>query len=361
MAGSEADQAADALEAVLAEVASAYQAAYAQAQGEHALRTARAKFLGPEGTLTLALKGMRDVPKDRRREFGQRSNALKQELEAAFETQLLAQKQQAREAELSGPALDVSLPGRGPRPGRLHPLTRVRDELVDIFLSLGFELAEGPEVDRYDVNFDKLGFPEDHPATDMQDSFFVKHGEGRPLLRTHTSTVQVRQMLQRKPPLAVVSPGAVYRRDDDITHSPMFHQLEGLWVDKGVSFADLKGTLQLFVERLFGKDVGIRLRPSYFPFVEPGAEVDIACPFCKPWEGDTARVAACRVCKGTGYIEILGCGMVHPVVFEAVGYDPEAVSGFAFGLGIDRIAMLLHGIPNIRLLYDNDVRFLGSM
>jgi phenylalanyl-tRNA synthetase alpha chain len=196
----------------------------------------------------------------------------------------------------------------------------------------------------------------------MQDSFFVARDHGpRSLLRTHTSTIQVREMLRRKPPLAIVAPGAVYRRDDDITHSPMFFQIEGLLVDEQVSFADLKGVLTRFAQRLFGPDVGVRGRPSYFPFVEPGAEIDISCVFCKPWEGDAARTAACRVCKGTGWLEVLGCGMVHPVVFEAVGYDPEKYTGFAFGMGIDRIAMLKYGISDIRMLYENDVRFLEQL
>lgn len=356
-----AEQAGSEFESRLSAVADSYGDLFKAAEGEHALREARAKVTGPEGELTQVLKLMRSVPKDKRREFGQRANALKEQVESAFSTALDAEQVRARQEELSGAPIDVTLPGRRPPPGRLHALTRVQDELIDIFSSLGFEVAEGPEVEHHAINFDKLGFPPDHPATDMQDSFFVKADEGGQLLRTHTSTVQVRQMLGRTPPLAVVSPGAVYRRDDDITHSPMFHQLEGLLVDRDVSFAELKGTLQLFVQRLFGDHVGIRLRPSYFPFVEPGAEMDVACPFCEPWLKDQKRIESCRVCKASGWIEILGCGMVHPVVFEAVGYDPEEVTGFAFGLGIDRIAMLLHGIPNIRLLYDNDVRFLSSM
>jgi phenylalanyl-tRNA synthetase alpha chain len=237
----------------------------------------------------------------------------------------------------------------------------VLHDLLDIFASLGFDVADGPEVELYEYNFDKLGFPPDHPATDMQDSFFVRAEGERTLLRTHTSGIQVREMLRRKPPLAVIAPGAVFRRDDDITHSPMFFQLEGLLVDRGVTFAHLKGVLTRFAERLFGPGVSIRVRPSYFPFVEPGGEVDVACPFCRPWEGDAARTAACRVCKGTGWIEILGCGMVHPVVFESVGYDPEEFTGFAFGVGLDRLAMLRYGIPNIRLLYENDVRFLHQL
>ncbi|RLB45254.1 MAG: phenylalanine--tRNA ligase subunit alpha [Deltaproteobacteria bacterium] len=348
-------------EAGLADVREAFGSAFGEAADEQSLRAANAKLTGPEGTLTKLMKLMREVPGDRRREFGQAANALKEEVAAAFDGALVALAQAEREAELAAPHIDVSLPGRRPKPGRLHPITRVTIELVDIFTALGFDVAHGPEIDLYEYNFDKLGFPPDHPATDMQDSFFVKSDGARSMLRTHTSTIQVREMLKRKPPLAIVAPGAVYRRDDDITHSPMFFQIEGLLVDEKVSFADLKGVLTRFAQRLFGPDVGVRGRPSYFPFVEPGAEIDISCVFCKPWEGDAARTAACRVCKGTGWLEILGCGMVHPVVFESVGYDPEKYTGFAFGLGIDRIAMLKYGISDIRMLYENDARFLEQI
>jgi len=349
----------------LARVTDAFGPAFAEAHDEHALRTANARFAGPQGELTVLMKSMRELPGDRRREFGQAANAVKQAVTEAFEQGLLRLAQLARDAEMSAPVLDPTLPGRGVRPGRLHAITRVRDELVDIFASLGFDVAEGPEVDLYDYNFDKLGFPPDHPATDMQDTFFVTREEdGAPattLLRAHTSTVQVREMLRRKPPFAIVSPGAVYRRDDDATHSPMFFQIEGLMVDEDVSLSDLMGVLTLFVKRLLGDDVPVRFRPSYFPFVEPGGEVDVGCTLCRPWaEGGAERSAACGVCKGTGWLEVLGCGMVHPVVFENVGYDPEQVTGFAFGMGIDRIAMLRYGVPNIKLLYENDIRFLSG-
>jgi phenylalanyl-tRNA synthetase alpha chain len=359
-----ADDAAALFEEGLARVEAEHGPAFESAADEHALREANARFVGPQGALTRLMKKMREVPADRRRELGQRANAVKSAVAVAFEARIEALAGAAREAELSAPPLDVTLPGRRPRPGRLHPITRVTHELFEIFESLGFDVAVGPEVDLYEYNFDKLGFPPDHPATDMQDSFFVSAGaDGRPrtLLRTHTSTIQVREMLKRQPPLAIVAPGAVYRRDDDITHSPMFFQLEGLLVDERVSFAELKGVLTRFAQRMFGADAGIRIRPSYFPFVEPGGEVDVACVFCAPWEGDAARTAACRVCKGTGWLEILGCGMVHPVVFESVGYDPERYTGFAFGMGIDRIAMLKYGIQHIRLLYENDVRFLTRL
>lgn len=354
-------------ESGLTTVAEGYRATFAAAADEQALRAANARLTGGQGELTALLKLMPKLPGDRRRELGQRANALKNEIGAAFEDALAALAAAARRAELSAAPLDVTLPARRPRPGNLHPITRVRHELLDVFTSLGFDVAEGPEIDLHENNFDKLGFPPDHPATDMQDSFFVRGPDGEPtreaLLRTHTSTVQIREMLRRSPPLAVVSPGAVFRRDDDATHSPMFFQIEGLLVDEGVSFADLKGVLTLFLRRFFGGGVPVRVRPSYFPFVEPGGEVDMGCVFCRPWEPptpDRAATADCRVCKGTGWMEILGCGMVHPVVFEAVGYDPERWTGFAFGMGLDRVAMLKYGVPNIRLLYENDVRFLSQ-
>ena len=358
---SEAADAAALFEEGLARVSEAFPAAFAAATDEPALRAVNARFVGPQGELTKLMKRMRDVPGDRRRELGQKANSVKQSVQKAFDDALDGVARAAREAELSAPPLDVTLPGRRPLPGRLHAITRVTHELFDIFGSLGFDVADGPEIDLYEYNFDKLGFPPDHPATDMQDSFFVRTEGVKTLLRTHTSTIQIREMLRRKPPLAIVSPGAVYRRDDDITHSPMFFQLEALLVDEGVSLPHLKGVLTRFAQRMFGPDVGVRMRPSYFPFVEPGGEVDIACVFCEPWEGDAARVAACRVCKGTGWLEILGCGMVHPVVFESVGYDPEKYTGFALGMGIDRIAMLKYGIHDIRLLYENDVRFLTQL
>lgn len=347
-------------EAGLARVAEAYPRAFAEATDEPALREANARLAG--GELAALLKLMPRLPGDRRRDLGQAANRLKREVEGAFEDALAALARAAREAELAAPPLDPTLPGRWVRPGRQHPITRVAHDLLDIFQSLGFDVAAGPEADLHDHNFGKLGFEPDHPATDMQDTFFLHRVDGNlgdsTLLRAHTSTVQVREMQRRTPPFAFVAPGAVYRRDDDITHSPMFFQLEGLLVDRDVSMAHLKGALEAFVHRLFGPQTPIRLRPSYFPFVEPGAEVDVGCVFCRPWEGDAARTAACRTCKGTGWLEILGCGMVDPVVFTNCGIDPERWTGFAFGFGIDRIAMLRYGISDIRLLYENDVRFL---
>ncbi|MEZ4288959.1 MAG: phenylalanine--tRNA ligase subunit alpha [Polyangiales bacterium] len=350
-------------EAELRRIAADVPAVFAGAKSEMALRHANATIVGPKGRLTELMKRLREVPGEHRRELGQRSNAIKNEMKTRFDEALGAVHQEARRAELDGAPLDISLPGRFSIRGGLHPITRIRYELLDIFGALGFEEAVGPEIDTHENCFDKLGFPPDHPATDMQDTFFVhldeKDRKNSTLLRTHTSTIQVREMSRRQPPLAVVAPGAVYRRDDDATHSPMFFQLEGFLVDTDVSFADLKGVLTLFLQRLFDERVQVRFRPSYFPFVEPGGEVDISCVFCKAWEGNAEATAACRVCKGTGWLEILGCGMIHPVVFEHVGYDPDRYSGFAFGMGLDRIAMLKYGISNIKLLYENDMRFLS--
>ena len=358
------DEAVQEFEAGLQSARKAYSSAFDEAKDEPALREANARFTGQQGSLTALMKLMPKLPGDQRREFGQKANALKQEIQAAFDGALNALHRAAREAELTGPALDVTLPGRSVRQGGLHPITRVLHELLDIFGSLGFEVAEGPEIDSHENCFDKLAFPSDHPATDMQDTFFINRDENdlpnASLLRTHTSTIQIREMSKRKPPLAIVAPGTVYRRDDDATHSPMFFQLEGFLVDEKISFAELKGVLTLFAQRLFHEDVDVRFRPSYFPFVEPGGEVDISCVFCRAWEKNSERTASCKVCKGSGWLEILGCGMIHPVVFENVGYDPKKYTGFAFGMGLDRIAMLKYGIPNIKLLYENDVRFLSQ-
>jgi phenylalanyl-tRNA synthetase alpha chain len=352
------------MERGIAQIEASYREALESARDENELRRRNAQYVGAEGELTKLMKWMPKVPGDRKKDLGRRVNQLKQTIEALFSARLEAIEAEAMRAELEGPFLDVSLAGRGVRPGRLHPITRVEAELLDIFGALGFDVADGPLVDYHENCFDRLGFPPDHPATDMQDTFFVTRRQtgasATTLLRTHTSTIQIREMMRRKPPLAVVAPGTVFRRDDDATHSPMFYQLEGFLVDRDVSFADLKGVLTLFAKRLFHEDILVRFRPSYFPFVEPGGEVDISCVFCEAWTHDHERTAGCKVCKGTGWLEVLGCGMIHPVVFENVGYDPEEVTGFAFGMGLDRIAMLKYGIPNIKLLYENDVRFLSG-
>ncbi|MCS6797221.1 MAG: phenylalanine--tRNA ligase subunit alpha [Myxococcota bacterium] len=346
----------------LARVEGEYEAAFAAALDEPALRAAAARYIGPNGELTQLLRQVGSLPAESRRAYGARANTLRQRVEHAFEQALAQLRERERRRALDVAPVDPTLPGRWPRPGRLHPTRRALLDVVDVFTSMGFDVADGPEVDRAEYNFDRLGFPPDHPATDMHDSFFVRGGEAdRLMLRTHTSTIQVREMMRRRPPLAVVAPGVVYRRDDDATHSPMFFQIEGFLVDRDVSMADLRGVLTVFGERLFGAGTPLRLRPSYFPFVEPGAEADLGCTFCRPWEQPAGARPDCRVCKGSGWLEILGCGMIHPVVFENVGIDPETWTGFAFGMGIDRIAMLRHGIPSIRMLFDNDPRLLGSL
>jgi phenylalanyl-tRNA synthetase alpha chain len=309
------------------------------------LETLRVKYLGRKGALTQILRSLGQLDLEQRRLVGQEANTVKQGLEEALARALAALKDAARRG--AAPALDVTLPGRRFPRGRLHPLNQVMEEVCDIFLHLGFETVEGPEVELDWYNFEALNLPPDHPARDMQDTFYFND---QVLLRTHTSPMQIRTMEQRRPPVRIIAPGKVYRRDSDITHSPMFHQVEGLLVDQGVTFADLKGTLVAFVHQMFGPEVGVRFRPSYFPFTEPSAEVDIECVIC--------RGQGCRVCKITGWLEILGSGMVHPAVFEAVGYDPETYTGFAFGLGIERIAMLKYGIDDIRLFFENDLRFL---
>jgi phenylalanyl-tRNA synthetase alpha chain len=338
-----------------------YRERFSSATNESELRQVRAEILGKKGSLTVALRAMGRVPAEHRPRIGERVNAARRAVEDAFEARLGQIRALLREADLCGTALDLSLPGRMPVVrGHRHPISLVKDEILDIFRSLGFEIAWGPEVELESNNFTKLAFPPDHPATDMQDTFWVKvlsgTGSDRTVLRTHTSSVQIREMTAHCPPLAVVSGGPVYRRDDDVTHSPMFHQVEGFLVDRHVSFAQLKGVLTEFICRLYGER-RVRFRPSYFPFVEPGAEVDVACVFCA--EGEASR-ANCRVCKSTGWLEILGCGMIHPSVFQNCGVDPEAYTGFAFGMGIERVAMLRYGIPDIRLLFENDPRFLNQ-
>jgi len=309
------------------------------------LERLRVQYLGRKGALTGILRGLGGLDPEDRRRLGQEANRAKEALEEALEEARRALKEAARRAATL--AVDVTLPGRRLPRGRVHPLNRIMAEVCDIFLHLGFEAVTGPEVELDWYNFEALNLPPDHPARDMQDTFYFND---RVLLRTHTSPMQIRVMEQRRPPVRIIAPGKVYRRDSDITHSPMFHQVEGLLVDKAVTFADLKGVLVAFVHQMFGPELGVRFRPSYFPFTEPSAEVDIACVMCGG--------QGCRVCQATGWLEVLGAGMVHPAVFEAVGYDPNVYTGFAFGLGIERIAMLKYGIDDIRLFFDNDLRFL---
>ena len=319
----------------------------AQCAGLRALDDARVKYLGRKGRVTEILRGLGKVAPEDRPAMGQAANILKTFITEALETRKSALEAGAESERESKEAVDLSLPGRAPRKGHLHPINQVTNDITDIFAELGFQVATGPDIETEYYNFDSLNTPADHPARDSHDTFFVKPGV---VLRTHTSPVQMRVMEKTRPPLAVIVPGRVYRIDYDASHSPMFNQIEGLLVDQGVTFADLKGTLMLFVHRLFGKDTKMRFRPHFFPFTEPSAEVDISCSVCKG--------KGCRVCKHSGWLEILGCGMVHPNVFRHAGYDYGAYSGFAFGLGVDRIAMLRHAIPNIHHLYENDQRFL---
>jgi phenylalanyl-tRNA synthetase alpha chain len=345
----------NAIDTALAEIDVRYRDDFEKAADEQALRAAHAKFLGRNGALTALLKEMGKIPANERKAAGQRVNTMKGAVEAAFEARLSAIHRAAREADLNAAPFDLTLPGRVPSRGHLHPVTHVREDILDCFREMGFVVAEGPQVELEENNFTKLGFPPDHPAVDMQDTFWIKPPKGAPdarvLLRTHTSNMQVREMSARKPPMAIVSAGTVYRVDDDPTHTPMFHQMEAFYVDEHVTMAHLKGVISAFVARLFGQRP-VRFRPSYFPFVEPGVEVDMRCTFC---EG-----GGCRLCKGTGWMEILGAGMIHPVVFEHCGIDPEKYSGFALGTGLDRPAMQRYGIPDLRLMFEGDVRFLSQ-
>jgi phenylalanyl-tRNA synthetase alpha chain len=321
---------------------------------EQEIRLAQARYLGKKGKLAEPMKALGRLPPEARPAVGEAANRAKNAIEGAVAARLAA-LDEAELAEDLARVVDVTLPGRGRPLGTLHPLTLVRREIEQIFLGIGFEVRTGPWIETEWNNFDALNTPPDHPARDMQDTFFV---EGGRILRSHTSPVQIRTMLAAPPPVRIIAPGNVFRRDDDATHTPMFPQMEGLLVDKQVSFAELKGTLLHFVHRFFGPGLGIRLRPSYFPFTEPSAEVDAACYLC---EGGTKLGARqCRLCRGSGWIEIGGAGMVHPNVFRAVGYDPQAVSGFAFGVGLSRMAMLKYGVDDLRSFYEHDVRFLAQ-
>lgn len=313
------------------------------------LEELRVRYLGRKGIITELLRAVGGLPAGERPVAGRELNRLRQELEKEMARREEELSRVATEGRLAAEALDVTLPGRRLLVGRRHPVMQVLREIKRIFTGMGFAVAEGPEVELDYYNFTALNIPPEHPARDMQDSFYVNE---RVLLRTHTSPVQVRIMQQMAPrlPIRIIAPGKVYRRDDDHTHSPVFHQVEGLLVDKGVSFAHLKGVLENFARQMFGRELEVRMRPSYFPFTEPSAEVDISCVVC----GGTG----CRVCGDSGWLEILGSGMVHSRVLEMSGYDPEEVSGFAFGLGVERVAMLKYGIDDLRLFFVNDIRFL---
>ena len=308
---------------------------------------AKVKFLGKSGLVTELMKGMKDIPKEDRPSFGKIVNDLRVEIESLFTEKESVLKEKERLENYEKEKIDITLPGKQGSLGNLHPLTLVKNELINAFIGLGFEIFEGPEIEEDYYNFKMLNIPEDHPARDMQDTFYFNSNI---LLRTQTSAGQVRVMLDKKPPIKILSPGKVYRSDDDASHSPMFHQMEGLVVDKGISMCDLKGTLDEFVKIIFGKDTKTRLRPSYFPFTEPSVEVDVSCSEC--------HGKGCKLCKGTGWIEILGAGIVNKKVLEGCGIDSNVYSGYAFGMGIERIAILKYKIPDIRLFFENDVRFL---
>jgi phenylalanyl-tRNA synthetase alpha chain len=305
------------------------------------------KYLGKKGEVTQLLRSMGSIPADQRPVVGQMVNQLKVELEQLYEQKEAELEKQIQQKRLQEEALDITLPGRKPKIGSLHPLTLVLNEIKQIFISMGYQAVEGPEIELDYYNFEALNIPKDHPARDMQDTFYITEDF---LLRSHTSPVQIHVMERQDPPVRIIVPGKVYRADSDLTHSPMFHQVEGLLVDAGITFADLKGTLEAFAKAMFGPETRIRFRPSYFPFTEPSAEVDVSCIIC--------RGTGCKVCSNTGWLEILGSGMVDPRVLEKVGYDTEKVSGLAFGMGIERVAMLKYGINDIRLFFTNDQRFL---
>ncbi|MGQ9779739.1 MAG: phenylalanine--tRNA ligase subunit alpha [Bacillota bacterium] len=315
-----------------------------------ALEEVRRRYLGRKGELTLALRSLGELPSAERPRMGERLNALKAEAEEALARRGEALARAIEEARLAAERVDVLLPGRRPRLGYGHPIRLVWDEIEEIFLGMGFTIAEGPEIELDRYNFEALNFPPEHPARDMQDSFYLT---STVLLRTHTSPVQVRTMEALCPaPIRIIAPGRVYRRDaPDASHSPLFHQVEGLVVGEGITFADLKGTLVAFARAMFGPDREVSFRPSFFPFTEPSAEVYISCSCGK---------TGCRVCKGSGWLEILGAGAVHPNVLDVSGYDPERFTGFAFGMGIERIALLKYGIEDMRLLFENDLRFLAQ-
>ena len=314
---------------------------------EKELLEIRVKVLGRKGSLTQLLKNLGSLPESERREIGKKANEVKEDLEKRIEETLLRIRERERSEALKREKIDVTLPGRKIPAGKKHPITQIFDEVIDIFSRLGFEVAEGPEVELDYYNFEALNIPKGHPAREMQATFFISDDV---VLRTHTSPMQVRTMEKKRPPVRVICPGAAYRCDSDPSHSPMFHQVEGLLVDKGITFADLKGVLTVFVHQMFGKETRLRFRPSFFPFTEPSAEIDIECFICGG--------KGCGVCSHTGWLEILGSGMVDPAVYSFVNYDPEEVTGFAFGLGIERIAMLKFGINDIRLFFTNDLRFL---
>lgn len=318
------------------------------AADKKALEELRVRIMGKKGSLTELLRGMGTLPAEERPRVGQLVNRVRQELETKFDEAAAAMEEKQKASRLRGETLDVTMPGKKTEIGGLHPLSSVLEALMDIFRSMGFDVVDGPEVETDYYNFEALNVPADHPARDMQDTFYLSDNL---LLRTQTSAAQIRTMEHRKPPIRIICPGRVYRADEvDATHSPVFHQVEGLVVDKGITMCDLKGVLEQFAREIYGPETKVRFRPSFFPFTEPSVEVDVSCGAC----GGTG----CRVCKGAGWIEILGAGMVHPRVLAGCGIDPEVYSGFAFGIGLDRLTTTRHKISDIRLLFENDRRFL---
>ena len=319
------------------------------ATNQQALQDVRVKYLGKKGEVTALLKGLGKLSPEERPKMGAFVNAVREALEAELDKIKSSMETAAMNARLEEEKIDITLPGRAPKTGHIHPLTTVNEMIEDFFMKMGYTVEEGPEVEQDYYNFECLNLPKDHPARDMQDSFYITENF---LLRTHTSPVQARTMQRHEPnsPIRMIAPGKVYRWDYDATHSPVFHQVEGLIIDEHITFADLKGTIETFLRHMFGDDTKVRFRTSFFPFTEPSAEVDISCVMCGG-EG-------CRVCSHTGWLEILCCGMVHPRVLELNGYDPNKVKGFAFGMGVERIAMLLYGIGDLRLFFEDDIRFL---
>lgn len=311
------------------------------------LNDVRVKYLGKSGEISALMRDMAGVPKEERPVVGKLVNEVRFAVEESLTAKTELLKEEEKNARLKAEEIDVTLPSNGQKLGTLHPLTIVKNELIDIFAGMGFSVVEGPEIESDVFNFQLLNVPKDHPARDMQDTFYINDNM---VLRTQTSAVQARVMTTTKPPIRIVCPGKVYRSDDDASHSPIFNQFEGLAVDKHITMGDLQGCLETFAQKMFSKDTKVRLRPSYFPFTEPSVEVDVTCSMC--------HGKGCRVCKGTGWVEILGAGIVNPAVLDMCGIDSKEYSGFAFGFGIDRIAMIKYGIPNIKMLFENDVRFL---
>ncbi len=331
----------------LAEVVDQAKQAIAEAGNLQTLDQLRVNYLGKKGLLTEQLKKLGTLPHEQRREAGQEINKAKQSVQAEIESRRKILEQIELAARLASETIDVTLPGRGQTLGGLHPVTRTMQRIEELFTQLGYRIATGPEIEDDVHNFEALNIPETHPARAMHDTFYF---DAQTLLRTHTSPVQVRAMEKEAPPLRLIAPGRVYRCDSDLTHTPMFHQVEGLMVDESASFADLKGLLMDFLQNFFEKELAVRFRPSYFPFTEPSAECDIQCVMCGG--------KGCRVCGHTGWLEVLGCGMVHPAVFSHVGIDSEKYTGFAFGMGVERLAMLRYGVNDLRLFFENDLRFL---